>query len=399
MSDRWPLVQFRRFLQPNSRPYELAPDEDANLVGMRWYGEGPFHREYKLAVKIAKKSHFVIRAGDVIYNKLFAWKGSFGVVPSELDGMFVSDKFPTYEADLDQVDLAYLRWFFRWSPLWDQAKDLSTGSAAISKLTLNPPRFLELAIRLPPVPDQRRIVARIEELADKIGDAKQLQAESGMFAAALFQSELDRIMNFPGALGSLGQVLLQPPRNGWSARCDNSEGGTPVLALGAVTGFLYQAHEFKRTSLPTLENAHYWLRAGDLLMTRSNTPDLVGHAAIYSGSPPNCVYPDLMMRLDVNVTRALKQFVWYWLQTTGSREYIRAKAKGSSPTMKKISQVIVMAIPFPTGVTVDEQRRRVEQCDSVRLLTDMAQHLRTESRVCVNSLLPSVLDKALRGEL
>jgi type I restriction enzyme S subunit len=49
----------------------------------------------KTALRIAKKSHFVIRAGDVIYNKLFSWKGTFGIVPPELDGMFVSDKFPT----------------------------------------------------------------------------------------------------------------------------------------------------------------------------------------------------------------------------------------------------------------------------------------------------------------
>jgi type I restriction enzyme S subunit len=105
---------------------------------MRWYGEGPFHRELKPAMRIAKKSHFVIRKGDVIYNKLFAWKGSFGVVPSELDGMFVSDKFPTYELDPRQVDENYLRWYFRDPRLWEQAKTLSTGSAAISKLTLTP---------------------------------------------------------------------------------------------------------------------------------------------------------------------------------------------------------------------------------------------------------------------
>ena len=83
-SKPWPIVKFKRFLKPNSRPYELAHDEDANLVGMRWYGEGPFHREYKPAMNIAKKSHFVIRTDDIIYNKLFAWKGSFGIVPSEL---------------------------------------------------------------------------------------------------------------------------------------------------------------------------------------------------------------------------------------------------------------------------------------------------------------------------
>ncbi len=121
MSKPWPDRQFGSFLRPNSRPHTLAPDEDANLVGMRLYGSGPFHRELKPAMQIAKKSHFVIRRGDVIYNKLFAWKGTFGIVPGELDGMFVSDKFPTYELDRRQVDENWLKWYFRCPQVWEQA--------------------------------------------------------------------------------------------------------------------------------------------------------------------------------------------------------------------------------------------------------------------------------------
>jgi type I restriction enzyme S subunit len=140
-------VKFSELMRPNSRPYTLAPDQDADLVGMRWYGFGPFHREGKAAMRILKKSHFQIRAGDVIYNKLFAWRGSFGVVPPELDGMFVSDKFPTYELNRERVNESYLAWFFRHTDVWEQSRRMSTGSAALSKLTLNPPKFLELEIR------------------------------------------------------------------------------------------------------------------------------------------------------------------------------------------------------------------------------------------------------------
>jgi hypothetical protein len=81
---RCPRVKFAEFLRPNSRPYTLAADQDADLVGMRWYGYGPFHREHKPALRITKKTHFQIRAGDIIYNKLFAWRGSFGIVESAL---------------------------------------------------------------------------------------------------------------------------------------------------------------------------------------------------------------------------------------------------------------------------------------------------------------------------
>jgi len=133
MSAQVQRVKFSEILRPNSRPYTLASDQNANLVGMRWYGHGPFHREEKSAMRILKKTHFQIREGDVIYNKLFAWKGSFGIVMPELDGMFVSDKFPTYELDRSRVNPGYLAWFFRHTDVWEQSRLMSTGSAALSK--------------------------------------------------------------------------------------------------------------------------------------------------------------------------------------------------------------------------------------------------------------------------
>jgi type I restriction enzyme S subunit len=176
-------------------------------------------------VNIAKKSHFVIRAGDVIYNKLFAWKGSFGIVPSELDGMFVSDKSPTCEADLEQVNLDYLRWCFRWSPLWDQARGLSTGSAAISKLTLNPPKFLEPAVPLPPLAELWRIVARIEELAGKIAEANGVEHAASDEGEQLYPAFRDNLFRTPacayyGASGIIDYVddFRRVMRNIWVCR-------------------------------------------------------------------------------------------------------------------------------------------------------------------------------------
>lgn len=398
-SNEWPMVRFGEIMRPNKRPYELGPTEDANLVGMRLYGFGPFHRELKTASKIQKKSHFLIRENDVIYNKLFAWKGTFGIVPAELDGMFVSDKFPTYELDTNRVDRDYLRWYFQHPPLWEQARQMSTGSAALSKLTLNPPRFLDLTIPLPPLARQKVIAAKLEHFSSKIGQVQVLQGQSLAECRALKRATLRELSENVGQLGVLSRILLSKPRNGWSARCDNSVDGTPVLTLSAVTRYDFDPTAIKRTSEPTDPGAHYWLKAGDLLITRSNTPQLVGHAAVYSGEPEHCIYPDLMMRLEVDPKIAKTTFVWYWLQTPLVRDFIEKNAKGTSPTMKKISQSIVMNIPFPECISIERQCEIVEAMDRLQAMLQEIRGIGRRTAIGVNAMLPSLLDRAFKGEL
>ena len=394
MTASFRLVSFRDFLTPNSRPYTLGPTEDANLVGMRLYGSGPFHRELKPALQITKKTHFVIRAGDVIYNKLFAWKGTFGVVPDELDGMFVSDKFPTYELDRSRVDENYLRWFFRHPDVWEQARLMSTGSAALSKLTLNPPKFLDLEIPLPAtLEEQRQIATWIETMAGKVSEAQALRDQAREQSEALNRSGASSILKTYPVTGKLIDVLQGLPRNGWSPKCDNDPNGAAVLTLSAVTGWRYSPKAIKRTSLPTDPAAHYWLNEGDLLITRSNAPELVGHVSIYSGQPSPCIYPDLIMKIVVDPMRAYTPFVWHWMQTTIVRDHIKRSAKGTSPTMKKISQGIVASTPFPTGISASEQRKIVKELDLLQANIDAVKKLQDETAIELAALMPTIFDR------
>ena len=134
-------------------------------------------------------------------------------------------------------------------------------------------------------------------------------------------------------------------------------------------------------------------------MSRSNTPDLVGHAAIYDGNPSQCIYPDLMMRLDVASSLVEKRFLWYWLQAPQVRECIRSKARGTSASMKKIAQGTVMRIPFPSRLPLPNQRRIVAYLDNLQAKVDALKKLQAETAAELNALLPSILSEAFRSEL
>lgn len=396
----WHTRRFADLFKRLERKFRVNDSEQYSCVGVRWYGMGAFVREKLLGMDISRKQQWIIRAGDIVYNKLFAWKGAFAVADESVDGCIVSDKFPTYQVNTDLVEPRWLGYYFRTRMLAQQAEVLSKGAAAISKLTLNPPQFWELTIPLPPLDLQGQQVAWIEELASQISDVRVLRQRATEEAEALISATLRSISTRFRVGGKLSDVLAAPPRNGWSAPCDpNAEDGTPVLTLSAVTGFRYRPTGFKRTSLPVRAEGHFWLKPGDLLITRSNSPELVGHAAIYDGNPFPCIYPDLMMRLELRDNAVDTKFVWYWLQAPLVREFIGKSAKGTSPTMKKIAQGTVMAIPFPSSLPLSAQQQIVRELDGLQAEVDTLKSLQTETMIGLDALLPSILARAFKGGL
>jgi type I restriction enzyme S subunit len=395
----WSAIRFDRILKRVERKLIIDDTAEYSRVGVRWYGNGAFIRDRVFGGDIARKQQWLLRAGDVVYNKLFAWKGAFAVADETVDGLIVSDKFPTYELDTSQVEPRYLALYFRSYQLAFQAELLSKGAAAISKLTLNPPQFWDLTIPVPSPLEQRRVVQTVDGAEAKILEAQRLRSEAEAEAVALTTSAIGKQLGAFPATGTLADVLTEKPRNGWSARCDNVDGGVAVLSLGAVTGFTFRPTERKLTSEPTTPDAHYWLEEGDLLVTRSNTEELLGHAAIYTGEPSPCIYPDLMMRLKVDQSKADTRFVYYWLRTPDVRSRIQEAGRGTNSTMKKITQKHVMDLPFPVGLDVAKQQAVVDTLDE---LVSHVQELRSHQLSAegdLRALMPSLVDRAFQGQL
>jgi type I restriction enzyme, S subunit len=399
LTARWRTTRFDELLERVERKLIIDDETEYSRVGVRWYGNGAFVRDRVIGGDIARKQQWIIRADDVVYNKLFAWKGAFAIADEAVDGYLVSDKFPTYSLDTSRVAPRYLAHYFRTHQLSFQAELLSKGAAAISKLTLNPPQFWDLTIPLPPLSEQQRLVRLLSDAEARISQALQLRREAEAEAVALVTSAIGRRLEDLPVTGTVFDVLTEKPRNGWSAPCDNIDGGVAVLSLGAVTGFTYRATAYKRTSEATDPDGHYWLRPGDLLLTRSNTEQLVGHAAIYSGQPTPCIYPDLMMRLKVDPEKADTRFMYYWLRTPAVRARIENAGTGTSSTMKKITQRDVMALPFPVDTSLGEQLSAVRALDDLVARLDRARATQQSAERDLSALMPALLDRAFRGEL
>lgn len=338
-----------------------------------------------------------IHPGDLVLSGINAAKGAIALYePTDRSKAAATIHYSSYSMDRERVEPRFLWLLLRHGVFRERLERFVPNGI---KTELKASKFLPIPIPLPPLPEQRRIVAKIDRIASRVEEAKRLSKAVRDNEEILLGAIIsDLLSGFP-LEGHLQDVLLSKPRNGWSPNCNGDENGTPVLTLSAVYRFEYDPLAYKITSEQTAPNAHYWLKQGDLLISRSNSIDLVGNAAIYSGSPAPCIYPDLLMRLAINNQLADSHFVHYWLQSRTVRQYIKANAKGTSPSMKKISQSIVSAIPWPKSISVSNQKecvRRIGKHEkAIRRLNEHHDMIEIE----VNALMPALLDQAFRGEL
>ena len=92
-----------------------------------------------------------------------------------------------------------------------------------------------------------------------------------------------------------------------------------------------------------------WVKKNDILIERSNTPELVGISVIYEGHDNQFIFPDLMIRVRVNEEQILSKFLSLYLSSGKVRKYFQNRAKGISNSFPKISQndINELEIPFP----------------------------------------------------
>jgi type I restriction enzyme S subunit len=393
----YPLTPLGEVLTQD-KDYIAAPEAGTYpKLSVKLYGRGVELDTPTDGTTLKMQRHQLAKAGQVILSEIWGKKGAIGLVPTAGAGALCTSHFFLFWINNERALPGYLSLIFQANYLEPQLGAGAFGSTGYA--AVRPAHLLAATIPLPAVEEQRRIVARVDAIACRATEARRLRDECANLLSSAFRAALTCLFADHITSGTLADVLNAPPRNGWSARCDGLDSGTPVLALSAVTGYRYRSAEIKRTSEPTSATADYWLRPGDVLITRSNTPALVGHAAIYDGTPAPCIYPDLMMRLDLNKQRVEPRFLIYWLQTSTVRDFIDKHAKGTSPTMKKISQGPVQRIPFPSQLGLSDQERIVAHLDALQAKLDAVRAEQQASAAELDALLPSVLNRAFAGQL
>lgn len=156
----------------------------------------------------------------------------------------------------------------------------------------------------------------------------------------------------------LNEIIENVPANGFSPKGVDYQTDYKNLTLTATTSGTFKADAFKYVDITKEQAEKYFLKEDDILIQRSNSRELVGTACLYTKGPDNFIYPDLMMRIHA-LDGIWPQYLVMTLQSPYVRGYYQQNASGSSQSMPKINQSIVgnTLIPIPP---LHEQKKIVQ---------------------------------------
>ncbi len=400
MSKDWPNVPLGEVLVRSDDSVDLLPTEQYKEVTIRLWGKGVVLRGIVAGSEIAAARRILVRAGQFIFSRIDARNGALGLVPDDLNGAVVSSDFPAYNLVEARLNRGFMNWLSRTAQFVDLCRAASEGTT--NRVRLQEDRFLAMSISLPPLSEQRRIVAKIEQLASKIEEARGLRGKAKAEATHLVTrvgGDLFREGEFPTL--TIESLLREKSRNGLSLKPSDTPPGVPILRISAGTSRpdgLVDEQDYRYIEVTDAQQQEYALEAGDLLACRFNgNLHYVGRFSLFGGRSGEVrLHPDKLIRFRVETSRVLPEYVRSVMNSPYGRKRIEAFCQTTAGNIGiSASNLNTIPIPLPP---LPEQRRIVAYLDDIQTKVDQLKSLQAQTAAELDALLPSILDRAFRGE-
>jgi len=392
MKQAWPMVPLEQLLSQSTEVLELEPDRQYRQVTLRLWGGGVVLRNEVAGATISAKKRRVARAGQFILSRIDARNGAFGLVPESLDGAVVSNDFPSFNINTGSLHPRFLEWMSKTETFVKLCRAASEGTTNRVRLQIG--RFLATPIPLPPFDEQRRIVARIEELAALIEEAQELRAKARDEARELLDSALYEVFASAETEGwehKLVKELCGKPQYGYTESAQLERVGPRFLRITDIQNGAVSWNTVPYCVCDDVDK--YRLQPGDILFARTGAT--TGKSFLVKECP-EAVFASYLIRLRLQSGVEPKYLCWFF-QSPQYWDQVYEERKGSAqPNMngRKLSNIVV-----PVAPSQEKRNRIVAYLDGLQVEVAQLTALQDATQAELDALLPSVLDRAFRGEL
>ena len=344
-----------------------------------------------LAPATVKSTTFSFTASHVLYGRLRPYLNK--VLLPEFDGHCSSEIFPLrVESSLDR---RFLYYWLTWEPVVKEIDSTSTG-ARMPRANIN--KLLEFELPLPSLPEQKRIVAILDEAFAGIATAVANTEKNLANARELFESYLDSVFsNLPSGKNrqSLSALCGQGGITYGVIKLGNEwPSGVPCLRTSNVRRLHIDTRGMKRID-PALSNQYSRtiLEGGEVL---ANVRGTLGGVAVATSDMAGWNVSREVAVIPVDTNKVLPEFAAYGIATRPSQDWLFGVQKGVAYRGINLTDLRELKIPVPS---IDVQTRYVTQ------LNEMASNCAAIELRCrhklssLDELKQSLLQKAFSGEL
>lgn len=298
-----------------------------------------------------------VRDGDVIVSTVRTYLRAIAPVHDPESNLIVSTGFAVVRPTI--LDTSFAAYALRAQNFVDLVVAASTG---VSYPAINASTLGELPVLVPPLATQRAIAAfldhetaKIDALIEKKRRLLDLLDEkrSALITRAVTRG-LDRDVPMrDSGVEWLGEIpahwdvlplkrILGPLVTGTSVRGNTSEsaaqGSIGVLKTSSVYGDEFRSTENKAVDREEEDRVSCPVVADSLIVSRMNTPDLVGSCAYVSEDHPNLFLPDRLWRTRARPQVCEGRFMWMIMRSRSMRAHLSLLATGASASMRCLAQ-------------------------------------------------------------
>lgn len=396
MVKAWPTVSLGELLRLERRPVKVEAEQLYPEIGIYCFGRGIFHKNPRTGFEVGGKDLFLLKEGDFIFQVTFAWEGAIAIVSAAEDGMFGSTRYPTFRVDESRCVPQFLLNYFKTDEGLEQLVQICPGSAGRNRV-LSIKRIPEVRVPLPPVAEQRRVMAQIEELAAQISEVQNLRREAAEEADALWERGASKIFDRAIEIYPIRSLadLVTIRGGGTPSKSD------PFYWDGEIPWI--SPKDMKRRELSDAID-HISEQATQETAAKLIDPGAV--LVVVRGMILAHTFPSAVLRVPAAINQDMKALVpkkeilpeflcaQFWASNSRMLELVE---KSTHDTRKfQTGKLLGTNIVVPP---LAEQRRIVAELDALQSEVDSLKCLQAETAAELDALLPAVLHQAFQGEL
>jgi type I restriction enzyme S subunit len=263
------------------------------------------------------------------------------------------------------VDPKYLYHQLAWGRTQSRIRETASTTTNISNVSTK--KLAALEVDLPPLDEQRRIVAEIEKQLSRLDEAvanlKRVKANLKRYKASVLADAVRGKISRSGdrwTQALLGEIASSV-RNGISKKPD-ADSGIRILRISAVRPLMLDPGDVRYLPGPLNEYESFRIDPGDVLFTRYNgSVDLVGVCALVPQLVQPTVYPDKLIRVRLPRDVLMPEFLVIAASTGDARAFIQSRIR-TTAGQAGVSGADIKALPLRIPPLL-EQRRIVAEVD------------------------------------